>query len=222
MKRTVQRRTTGPRRLLVVLALAAAAALPATAQHRRLFPPDELGMLEAPDRAAWQRPEKVMDALLIAEGSSVADLGAGAGWFTIRLADRVGPNGKVYAEDAQPEMVEAIKRRVEKAALKNVLPILGTQSDPRLPAAVDAVLIVDSFHEMQEPVVLLRNVAARLKPSGRLGIVEYAKNGLGPGPPMEERVDPERVIRDAGAAGLRLISTETFLRYQFMLVFARK
>jgi ubiquinone/menaquinone biosynthesis C-methylase UbiE len=219
--RAVPSRPFSPPHLAAVLALLAAAALPATAQHGRLFPPDQLGMLEGPDRAAWQRPEQIMDALQIAEGSSVADLGAGAGWFTIRLANRVGPNGRVYAEDVQPEMIEAIKRRVEKAALKHVHAILGTESDPRLPAPVDAVLIVDSFHEMRQPVVMLRNVAAALKPGGRIGIVEFTKKGLGPGPPLEERVDPSRVIRDADAAGLRLLA-ETLLPYQYMLVFVRK
>ncbi len=163
-----------------------------------------------------------MDALLIAEGSAVADLGAGGGWFTIRLAGRVGPNGIVYAEDVQPQMIEAIRRRVNRAGLSNVQTILGTLSDPLLPAPVDAVLIVDAYHEMEEPVVMLRNVAAALKPAGRLGIVEYKKDGWGPGPPMEERMDPERVIRDAEAAGLRLISRENFLRYQYMLVFGRQ
>ncbi len=209
----------------MVLAAIVTAGAPLPAQHRKLhlFPPEQLGILEGPDRAAWQRPEQVMDVLGIAEGSTVADLGAGGGWFTIRLAKRVGPNGKVYAEDVQPEMIEAIRRRVEFAQLKDrVVPILGTESDPRLPARVDAVLIVDSFHEMRQPVVMLRNVAASLKPDGRLGIVEFTKNGLGPGPPMEERVDPERVIRDAETAGLRLRSSETFLRYQYMLVFTRQ
>jgi hypothetical protein len=119
-------------------------------------------------------------------------------------------------------MIEAIKRRVEKAALKHVVPILGTQSDPRVHGPVDAVLIVDSFHEMRQPVVMLRKIAAAMKPNGRLGIVEFTKKGLGPGPPMEERVEPERVIRDAEAAGLRLLSTETIPPYQYMLVFARK
>ena len=73
-------------------------------------------MLEGPDRDAWQRPEKIMDELRIAEGSVVADLGAGGGWFTVRLAHRVGPNGVVYAEDIQPQMIEAIKRRVARDA----------------------------------------------------------------------------------------------------------
>jgi predicted methyltransferase len=191
-------------------------------QHGRLFPPEQLGMLEGPDRDAWQRPEQVMDALLIAEGSIVADLGAGGGWFTMRLADRVGPNGKVYAEDIQPQMIEAIKRRVQRANLANVHAFLGNTSDPRLPVLVDAVLIVDAYHEMEQPRVMLRNVAASLRPNGRLGIVEFTKNGLGPGPPMQERVDPERVKADAEAAGLRLLSSETFLRYQYMLVFTRQ
>jgi ubiquinone/menaquinone biosynthesis C-methylase UbiE len=163
-----------------------------------------------------------MDALRIGEGSAVADLGAGGGWFTMRLANRVGPNGKVYAEDVQQQMIEAINRRVRRAALKNVKTVLGTATDPRLPAKLDAVLIVDAFHEMEQPVTMLRNIAEALKPNGLIGIIEFKKDGLGPGPPIEERADPERVIRDAEAAGLRLKSRETFLRYQYMLVFARR
>jgi predicted methyltransferase len=179
-------------RLVLLGLVTAAVSAPLAAQHRSLFPPEHLGLLEGPDRAAWQRPEEVMDALLIAEGSTVADLGAGGGWFTMRLAERVGPNGRVYAEDVQKEMIEAIRRRV------------------------------DSFHEMRQPVVMLRAVTNALKPNGRVGIIEYTKKGFGPGPPMEERADPERVIREAEAAGLRLLSMETFIRYQYMLVFTRK
>jgi predicted methyltransferase len=191
-------------------------------QHTRLFPPENLGLLEPPDRDAWQHPDRIMDELQIAEGSVVADLGAGSGWFTIRLAARVGPNGTVYAEDIQPLMFNAIQLRVQREGLKNVKPVLGTPLDPRLPEdAVDAVLIVDTYHEMEDPVVLLRNVGASLKPGGRLGIVNFTKEGFGPGPPMEERVDPERVIRDAEAAGLRLNSRPEILPYQYLLVFER-
>jgi ubiquinone/menaquinone biosynthesis C-methylase UbiE len=209
------------RPIVLVLVLTVLSSGAAAAQHGRLFPPEQLGLLEGPDRAAWQRPDQVMDALLIAEGSTVADLGAGAGWFTVRLAQRVGPNGKVYAEDVQKPMIEAINRRVARAQLENVKTILGTEHDPLLPAKVDAVLIVDSFHEMEKPVVVLRNVGSYLKPNGRIGIIESKKDGWGPGPPMDERVDPETVIRYAEAAGLRLVSRETFLRYQYMLVFTR-
>jgi predicted methyltransferase len=206
--------------LLAVVAMAVLLAAEAAAQHTRLFRPEDLGELEAPDRDEWQRPDKIMDALGVAEASVVADLGAGSGWFTIRLADRVGPNGKVFAEDIQRPMIQAIKVRVERMGLKDrVTTVLGTANDPRLPEPVDAVLIVDAYHEMENPVLLLRNVAKSLKPKGRIGIVQHTKDGGGPGPAMDERVDPEVVIRDAQAAGLVLRSRETFLKYQYMLVF---
>lgn len=211
------------RNLLVrLIVLAAAVPLAAAPQHSRLFPPEQLGMLEGPDRDAWQRPDQVMDKLLIAEGSTVADLGAGGGWFTMRLAARVGPNGRVYAEDVQSQMIDAINRRTARAGLTNVKTVLGIKTDPQLPAPVDAVLIVDAYHEFEQPVVFLGNVAKKLKPNGRIGIIEFRKDGLGPGPAMEERVEAERVIRDAEAAGLRLVSRENFLRYEYMLVFAHR
>ncbi|MCA1561844.1 MAG: methyltransferase domain-containing protein [Acidobacteria bacterium] len=187
-----------------------------------MFPPQDLGLLEGPDRHAWQRPDQIMDALGIADGSAVADLGAGGGWFTIRLAERVGPNGVVYAEDIQRQMIESIERRVKREGLRNVRTVLGTASDPRLPAgALDAVLIVNAYAEMEQPVVLLSNVAGSLKPTGRIGIVDFTKDGGGPGPPMDDRVDPERIIRDANAAGLRLVARPQFLGYQYMLVFGK-
>lgn len=204
----------------VTLALALlTAAATAQRQHGRLFPPQDLGLLEGPDREKYQRPDQIMDHLGIGEGSVVADLGAGGGWFTIRLAHRVGPNGRVYAQDIQPEMIGSIERRVTREELKNVVTVLGTALDPKLPAPVDVVLIVDAYHEMTDPVTLLRNVRKSLRPGGRVGIVEYTKDGHGPGPALEERVDPETVIRDAAAAGLRLSSRGNFLRYQYLLVF---
>ncbi len=160
-----------------------------------------------------------MDALGVGDGVVVADLGAGSGWFTIRLANRVGPNGMVYAEDIQRQMIDSITRRVERLGLRNVRTVLGTANDPRLPAKVDAVLIVDSYHEMEQPVALLRNVARSLRPGGRIGIVNFTKDGGGPGPAIEDRVDPEQVIADADAAGLALQSRQTFLKYHYMLVF---
>lgn len=192
------------------------------AQHTRLFRPEDLGELEAPDRDEWQRPVEIMDALGVAEGSIVADLGAGSGWFTVRLAGRVGPNGHVYAEDIQKPMIQAIKVRVDRLGLTDrVTPVLGTAIDSKLPVPLDAVLIVDAFHEMEQPVALLRNVAAKLKPDGRIGIVQFTKEGGGPGPAMEDRVDPEEVIRVANTAGLVLRSRETFLKFQYMLVFEK-
>lgn len=186
----------------------------------RIFSPQDLGLLEPPDREAWQKPDQVMDSLQIAEGSVVADLGAGGGWFTIRLARRVGPNGKVYAEDIQRLMIEAIERRVQREGLTNVTTTLGTRNDPRLPeGAVDAVLIVDAFHEMDEPAVLLRNVGKALKPNGLVGIIDYREGQGGPGP--DERVSPNVIIETAKAAGLKFVGQENFLPYQYLLRFGK-
>jgi ubiquinone/menaquinone biosynthesis C-methylase UbiE len=205
---------------LVVLVLMLAGMPVLTAQHARLFPPEDLGLLEGPDRDAYQRPDRIMDALQIGEGSVVADLGAGGGWFTVRLARRVGPNGRVYAEDIQQQMIDVIKRRMVRENIGNVHTVLGTPVDPKLPpASLDAALMVDAYHEFEEPVTLLRNLARALKPTGAIGIVNYKKDGGGPGPAMEARVDPEKVIADAQAAGLELRKRETFLRYQYMLTF---
>jgi predicted methyltransferase len=188
--------------------------------HGRLFPPQDLGLLEAPDRDAWQHPDEVMDRLGIAENSVVADIGAGAGWFTIRLARRVGPNGIVYAEDVQPEMLMAISRRAAGEGLLNVITKRGTASDPQLPpGAVDAVLLVNSYHEIRDRVTLLQNIAKALRRGGRVGIIDFTLEGSGPGPDPTERVSPDTVVNDAKKAGLRLLSQETFLPYQYLLIF---
>ena len=149
----------------------------------QLFPPENLGLLEGPDRAEWQKPEQIMDALAIADGSVVADIGAGAGWFTIRLARRVGPNGVVYAQDVQRQMLDAIRRRVGREGLRNVQTRLGAGSNPNLPVgALDAVLVVDVYPEVEDRITFLRNLAAALKPNGRIGIVNYKQGQGGPGP----------------------------------------
>ena len=193
--------------------------------HGRLFPPEDLGILESPDRDDWQEPERIMDALLIADGSRVADLGAGGGWFTIRLAKRVGPNGRVYAEDVQSEMIVSIRQRVANQQLTNVETILGETRNPRLPANLNAVLIVDTYTQFDPDVrvPVLRYVVQALAPDGRLGIVDFKRDGVGgPGPPLEDRLDPNVIRADAEQAGLRLISEETLLRYQYLLIFGRR
>jgi predicted methyltransferase len=193
----------------------------------RLFEARDLGLLEAPDRDQWQKPDQIMDALGIADGSVVADLGAAGGWFTLRLARRVGPNGRVFAEDIQPLMIEAIAQRVQNENLSNVTPILGTASDPRLPSGLDAAIISDAYHEMDDPadptlvVTLLKNIGRSLKPQGRLGIVDWTPGNGGPGPAADQRVDPDTIIQAARAAGLQLISRDDIPPFVFLLVFGR-
>ena len=188
--------------------------------HGRLFQPQHLGMLEGPDREAWQQPEQIMDALGIGDGSVVADLGAGGGWFTVRLAKRVGPNGLVYAEDIQPQMIEAIQRRVQREGLRNVETVLGSADHPSLPRErLDAALMVETLYEVEDRQSLLSNVLAALKPGGRLGIVEYKTDGGGPGPSADQRIAAAEVIRAAEAAGFRLHRQEHSLPYQYLLIF---
>jgi ubiquinone/menaquinone biosynthesis C-methylase UbiE len=190
--------------------------------RKGLFSPLDLGVLEGADREQWNRPEQIMDALKIADGSQVAEIGAGGGWFTVRLAHRVNQNGVVYAEDVQPEMIEAIRRRVQRENLTNVRTVLGTTRDSRLPHNLDAILINGAYHEMENPVAVLKDAAGSLKPQGRIGIVEYSPGAGGPGPEPEQRIDPETVIKGATAAGLTVISRETVPPFMFMVVLGKR
>ena len=198
----------------------------------RLFAPQDLGLIEPPDRDRWQPPEAIMDALNIFEGAAVADLGAGGGWFTIHLARRVAPRGVVYAVDVQQPMLEAIRRRAQREDVSNIVrTVLGTTTDPMLPNGIDAAIIVDAYHEIacaakqicEEPVTLLKNVARSLKPQGRLGVVDFNPGEGGPGPAQDERIDPESVIKAASAAGLQLISRTTVapFNFPFLLIFGK-
>ncbi|SRR5260221_247357 len=210
--------------LALITVASVSAQQPQTPAQRRIFSPKDLGLLEPPDREAWQKPEQVMDALQIAEDSAVADLGAAGGWFTIRLARRVGPRGLVYAEDVQRLMIEAIQRRVQREGLTNVKPVLGEYDDPfpgLPPNTLDAVLIVDAFPEIEHPVVLLRNVARTLKPSGLIGIIDYRQGEGGPGPDPQDRVAPSVIVEAAKAAGLKLVGEDKFLPYQYFLRFGK-
>ena len=209
--------------MIVSLALALALAVSAQAasgqSHGRLFPPQDLGLLESPDRDEWQQPDRIMDALAIADGATVADIGAGAGWFTIHLARRVGPNGTVYAQDVQRQMLEAIRRRVGREGLQNVQTRLGKGSTPNLPAGrLNAVLVVDAYQEVEDRVTFLRNLASALTRDGRIGIVNYKPGQGGPGPDI--RIDSPAVEADARAAGLRVLAREN-LPYQYLLVLGR-
>jgi ubiquinone/menaquinone biosynthesis C-methylase UbiE len=218
---------TRPRRFVALaLALFAGAAPHVSGQTRApeprglLFPPTDLGLLEAPDRALWQKPEQIMDALGIAEGSKVADIGAGSGFFTIRLARRVGRNGVVYAQDIQQPMLESIKRRVTREGLQNVETRKSTAEDPNLPlGALDAVLVSDTYQEVaaEDRVAFLRKLSATLKPNGRIGIVNYKPGRGGPGPEPQRRIESQVVETEAAEAGLRVVDRAT-LPFQYLLV----
>ena len=173
-----------------------------------------------------------MDDLSIAEGAVVADIGAGGGWFTVRLARRVAPHGIVYAVDVQPQMLDLIRRHAQRENVSGIVrTVLGTPNDPMLPRGIDVAIIVNAYREMacaakptcEEPVALLSNVARALKPQGRIGIVDFNPGGGGPGPAHDERIDPDAVISAAAKAGLQLIRRKTVgpFGFQFLLIFSR-
>jgi predicted methyltransferase len=210
-------------RAILLIAMALQTVAPQRTGH--LFPPENLGLLESPDRAAWQKPDQIMDALGIADGSKVADIGAGAGWFTIQLARRVGPNGVVYAQDIQRPMLEAIRRRVSREGLQNVQAVFGTGTEPNLPTgALDGILMVDVYSEVEQPVTFLRKLVVALKPNGRIGIVNYKPGQGGPGPSSNAnegaRMDSAAVEADVRAAGLRVLAREN-LPFQYLIVLGR-
>jgi SAM-dependent methyltransferase len=186
----------------------------------RLFSAAVLGLIEPPDRIQWQPPELIMDDLSIADGAVVADLGAGGGWFTIQLARRVGPNGVVYAEDVQSQMIDAIRRRAQRENLRNVRTIIGTADDPRLPHGIDAALIVDTYHHIDDRLAYFARLRTALAPGGRVAIIDYHKKPLPLGPPLEHKLAREVVLDEMARAGWSLAGEPTFLPYQYFLIFA--
>jgi ubiquinone/menaquinone biosynthesis C-methylase UbiE len=148
-----------------------------------------------------------MDLLSIRPGSSVADIGAGSGWFTVRASQRVGPDGKVFAEDINPEAVKAIAQRAQKEGLSNVLTIEGTPDDPRLPRnSVDAVLLLKVYHEVARTNLLLRNLKPALRPGAKIGIIDRNGNGADHG------LDEAIVVKEMAAAGFARVGRYDFTK----------
>ena len=163
----------------------------------------------ATDRDTWQRPDEVMDAMEARVGSTVADVGAGEGWFTHKLALRVGSTGTVFAVDVQPAMVEDIRAWSVEEHLRQVIPVLGAKNDPHLPnGQVDAVLVVNAYHEMHEYDGMFRSFREGLKPGGRLVIIEpKAKPGRPRAEYQKEHVIPAELVKDDAARnGFRFVA----------------
>ena len=188
---------------------------------RRLFPATDLGLLESDDRDRWQHVDEILDDLRISDGSVVADIAAGGGWFSDQLARRVGPTGLVYAEEIQSTMIQAIARRIQVENLTNVQPVLGTAIDPLLPGLVDAAVIVNAFHDIDAPVPLLQHLRTMLNGRGLIGVIDFTAGGGGPGPEADERVTSDTIIAAANAAGLRMIAQYPVPPFEFLLVFGK-
>jgi ubiquinone/menaquinone biosynthesis C-methylase UbiE len=172
-------------RLLLLLTLSLPSFFPAFGQSehpltgRKIAPVMGIGgaeWLERSEREKEEAPQAALDALGVQPGMVVADVGAGTGYFAFRIATRVGPTGKVYANDVQPEMLDRIRAKSRRENLSNVETVLGSEADPRLPAgAMDLILLADVYHELSQPQAMLQKLRAALKPDGRLVLLEYRK-----------------------------------------------
>ena len=180
------------------------------------------GWLERLGRESTQQPEKVLDALQIAPGSTVADIGAGTGYFSLRLAKRVGPQGRVLATDIQPQMLAFLKDNMRANGIQNIEPILCTPTDAKLPEGqLDLALMVDVYHELEYPEETIAQVRRALKPDGRLVLVEY--RGEDPDVPIkpEHKTTLAQVRAELEPMGFRLKEVLEFLLHQRIMVFVR-
>jgi predicted methyltransferase len=179
--------------------------------------------LERPGRDEEQRPDEIVRVMGLKTGDVVADLGAGTGYFTRRLAKAVAPSGRVYAVDIQPEMLSLLKGNMEKAGIRNVVPVLSEADDPKLAhESLDWVLLVDVYHELQQPRATLARMREALKPAGRVAVVEYRLEGLTALHIREEhRMSTRQVLAEWEPAGFRLVKLHEFLPTQHFFVFEK-
>jgi SAM-dependent methyltransferase len=179
--------------------------------------------LERPEREMEEEPDKALDAIALVKGSTVADVGAGSGYITARMAARIGPEGKVYAVDIQPEMLTLLAERIKRDRIANIVPVLGAVDDPKLPAAaIDLILMVDVYHEFSEPQKMLRRMREALKPDGRLVLLEYRKEDPTVPIRLEHKMTVSEAKMELEAEGFRLARVDEALPRQHILIFTKQ
>jgi len=177
--------------------------------------------MEEPSRAEWQKPDEVVRALGLRPGQAACDVGAGPGYFSLRLARAVGEAGHVYAVDVEPRILAVLRDRVRSSEARNITPVLSLPDDALLPAAsCDLILIVDTYHHFPDGPAYLRRLRRALKLGGHIANVDFHKRELPVGPPLEHKVAREAFLADATTAGLGLVEEHKFLPYQYFVVLA--
>lgn len=178
-------------------------------------------VFDDPHRAEWQKPDRIPGALGLKPGMSVADIGAGTGYFLKHFSDAVGPSGKVYAVDIEPKLAEYMRQRARRENTSNVTVVLAEPDDPKLPAgALDVIFICDTWHHINDRLDYLGLLARALKPGGIVAVVDYQKRETPVGPPVEARLSREEVVVEFAEAGWKLAGTSDILPYQYLLLFA--
>ena len=211
--------------VILTLALGAAgfAGAPGYAQsphtHEHSFSGAEhwARVFDDPERDAWQKPHQVIEALALKPDATVADIGAGTGYFAVRLAHFV-PQGRVYAVDIEPDMVKYLGERAQREGLDNLTAVAGAPEDARLPGKVDLVLMVDTYHHVGQRERYFRTLAQSLRPGGRVAIIDFSAQSA-MGPPPGARVAAAQVVSEMAQAGYLLAGEHRFLPNQYFLVF---
>jgi ubiquinone/menaquinone biosynthesis C-methylase UbiE len=177
-------------------------------------------MLEDPQRDAYQKPREVLAALNLKRGEVIADIGAGSGYFSFRIAHHVGAEGKVYAVDVSPDMIRHIGRRIRELKTKNVVAVLAEPDDPLLPTeSIDRFFVCNVWHHIEKRASYLARMKKMLKPGGEIVVIDFHKKDLPIGPPPETKIAREEIIKQMALGGFRLAREHTFLPYQYFLVF---
>lgn len=186
----------------------------------KLFSPSKIPLLEDPERDTWQKPVEVLNVLEIGKGQTIADIGAASGYLTVKLSERVGDTGAVYAVDIQQVMLDYISKRLGDKGLKNVILVLGDRDDPKLPSgSFDLAILLSTYHEIAQPIDFMRKLKQALQPQGKLAILEFTDESP-IGPPVKFRLPEDVVINELMQAGFTLSKRHTFLLpYQYFLVF---
>jgi len=203
--------------LLLLVAAAAAAQAPHTHRHDFSGAEQWAKYFDDPERDPWQKPREVIRALALAPEAVVADVGAGTGYFAVRLA-RANPRGRVFAVDIEPAMVKHLIARARHENLPNIDVVLGSPDDPRLPEKVDRVLIVDTYHHIDGRGAYFARLRADLKPGGQVAIIDFTPDSP-VGPPRSARIARLQVIEEMQQAGYVLAAEHGFLPYQYFLAF---
>ena len=197
------------------------AQTPAPPSHPTSTPyAGDLSIFEEPGRDQRLQIDRVMDLLHLKPGSTIADIGAGGGWFSVRAARRVGPKGRVIAEDINPKFIASIQQRAQREHLANIVTLLGTPDDPKLtPDSLDAALMLKVYHEIAHPLLVLVNLRAALKPGARFGIID--RNGNGSDHGLKESIVREEVEH----AGFRQVARYDFTKadgQDYFLIFEKQ
>jgi ubiquinone/menaquinone biosynthesis C-methylase UbiE len=197
------------------------AQTPAPPSHPTSTPyAGDLSIFEEPGRDQRLQIDRVMDLLHLKPGSTIADIGAGGGWFSVRAARRVGPKGRVIAEDINPKFIAYIQQRAQREHLANIVPLLGTPDDPKLaPNSLDAALMLKVYHEIAHPPLVLANLRAALKPGARFGIIDRNGNGADHG--LKESI----VRAEVEHAGFRQVARYDFTKadgQDYFLIFEKQ